>query len=129
MSINAIWQAVFERLALRLKYEAYVHRHAVPSDSEKKAWPRASRNTSRFIFEKSGLSRKSTPCHAPGNMHEAMTMMMSRMNSVGMSRLETFSMPLRTPFTTTRCVSTMNATVHTAGMIGSVVNSLKYSAT
>lgn len=37
MSINAIWQAVFDRLALRLKYEAYVHRHAVPSDSEKNA--------------------------------------------------------------------------------------------
>lgn len=62
-------------------------------------------------------------------MHEAMTMMMSRMNSVGMSRLDTFSMPLRTPFTTTRCVSTMNATVHTTGISGSVVNSLKYSAT
>ena len=102
-----------------------MQRHAVPNDNEKKAWPKASRNTVLLTLEKSGLSRKSTPRHAPGSMHDAPTSTISRINRVGMSRLDTFSMPLRMPCTTTKWVIRMNATAQNAGITGLWVKSLK----
>ena len=50
-------------------------------------------------------------------------MTMSNTKSVGMSRFDTFSMPLRTPCTTTEWVSSRNAKVQMTGFTGLVLNS------
>ncbi len=106
-----------------------MQRHAVPSEREKKAWPRESSSMLRVTLEKSGLNRNSTPLPAPGRAQEATTMTSNRMKRMGMSVLLNFSMPLRTPRMTTRWVMTMNTRVHTSGSSGSEENDLKYSVT
>ena len=102
-----------------------MHRHEVPIDNEKNAWPRASSMTSLSTLLKSGLNRKLMPSDAPGSMHDATAMMMSSTKSVGMRRFDTFSMPLRTPLTTTAWVRRMNPKVQSTGLTGSVLNSWK----
>ena len=106
-----------------------MHRHEVPSDREKNACPSASSSTLRESFEKSGWSRNEMPFMAPGSMHEATAMATSSTKSSGMSSLDTFSMPLRTPCITTMCVITMKAMVQSVGFSASELNDLKYSAT
>ena len=85
--------------------------------------------TSVVIFEKSGLKRNSTPAIAPGSMHDAMTRMMSRTKSVGMSNFEMRSIPFFTPRIITKCVSNTNPTAHNIGRIGLDENSTKYLLT
>ena len=77
------------------------------------------------ILLKSGLNKKAMPLPAPGNRQEATTMTSNNINKVGMSVLLNFSMPFLTPRMTTKCVSTMKATVHSNGFTGSEEKFLK----
>ena len=86
---------------------------------EKNACPSASSNTFSSTLEKSGFSRNSTPFIAPGREQEAITITINRKKSIGISILDAFSIPLRTPRTTTMWVSRIKPTAHKVGRIGS----------
>ncbi len=124
-SISATCVADFIRSVFRSKYEAYVHRQAVPRLSEKNAWPSASSIVDDVMAEKSGLKRNSMPLPAPGSRHDATTMPTSNTSNVGMRRLEARSTPPFTPRVTTTCVTAIKASAHSAGLTGWVEKVLK----
>ena len=94
----------------------------MPSESEKKACPRASSMTLLLTFEKSGCSRNRTPSEAPGSIHDATTMTTRSSSRSGIRIFAARSMPPFTPRTTTRWVSTTKATAQRQGFKGSVEN-------
>ena len=80
-----------------------------PSESEKKAWPRAAAPASALSLEKSGLSRYATPLADPGRVREYTIMATMSTNSTGMAMLENFSIPFFTPPSTMPATMAMKA--------------------
>ena len=77
----------------------------MPMLSEKNDWPRAARMLEPVSLLKSGLKRNANPSLAPApSVSERTLMRMSRINSMGIRILDTFSMPFCTPITMTEAV-------------------------
>ena len=77
------------------------------------------------ILLKSGLSRNSSPCEAPGSITEHMANRMRMMNSAGIITLENFSIPLFTPRITMTWVTTMKAIIQRSDFQGLLTKSAK----
>src|SRR3989339_814899 len=80
----------------------------IPRLNEKKACPRAASIVSPVIFEKSGYKRNLTPSLAPSRVRDLIASNKTRINSIGISILEYFSIPFFTPATTIRADSVRN---------------------
>ena len=89
-----------------------------PSESEKKACPRAAAKAWASIFEKSGLKRYSTPFPAPGRVSEYTAMAITMKNSIGIITLLNFSIPSLMPTITMTVVATMKTVCMMSGAHG-----------
>ena len=74
-----------------------MHRQPKPKLNEKKACPMALSMVEPFILLKSGFSRNSNPCDAPGRDIEQIANTIMMIKSAGIIILENFSIPPFTP--------------------------------
>ena len=72
----------------------------MPTETEKNTCPMAFSAVAAVIFEKSGVKKNLTPCHALSSVNTRIINTNNRTNSPGIMILQYFSMPFSMPMYT-----------------------------
>ena len=108
-------------------YDPYVTIMPIPTDSEKKACPRAATSVSPLMASGRISNRYLTPSQAPGSVTARNTIAIRSKNKHGIRNLLNFSIPLETPRTTTKMHKPKNNAPQIKGSTGALINCTKKS--